>query len=55
MDSDRTMVQERCLPVVLWEDVLAAAQRTPLAALFDFDIAPYITRPVEPVDGRVAT
>ncbi len=34
MDSDRTMVQERCLPVVLWADVLAAAQHTPLAVFF---------------------
>ncbi len=47
---DWPLIEQHALRIVLWEDVLRAVINTPLARVFDVDLAAYASRPVEPVD-----
>lgn len=48
--SDRVLIAQMGLRIMLWEDVLRDVHKTPLAQLFDFDLSPYASAPEEPVD-----
>jgi hypothetical protein len=51
---DWPLIEQHALRILMWEDVLKAVINTPLARVFDVDLAGYASRPVEPVnDGTI--
>jgi hypothetical protein len=49
-DNDWRRIDQHQLRMILWEDVLEAVISTPLASIFDVDLAAYASRPEVPVD-----
>lgn len=48
--NDWSLITQKDLRILLWEDVLRSAIGTPLACVFDVDLTVYATHPAEPID-----